>query len=210
MQAGTGERPTFIRVQRDGPSPAEQARDAVAQQLRAEIEQVSARLQQLAQSGAGETVQGRMEIGRAREQLLAAAQKLREVESQRREQAIEEAAQGMAARAVGAQVGTVQVPPVPPFGTEPHIPPEAVDISIALFVCTAAAIILFPLMRSFGRILERRTAPPQRLSPEIESQLHRMEQAIETVAVEVERISEGQRFTTKLLSDREKSEALRS
>jgi hypothetical protein len=29
-----------------------------------------------------------------------------------------------------------------------------------------------------------------------------MEQAIDSIAVEVERISEGQRFTTKLLSER--------
>jgi hypothetical protein len=29
-----------------------------------------------------------------------------------------------------------------------------------------------------------------------------MEQAIDSIAVEVERISEGQRFTTRLLSDR--------
>jgi hypothetical protein len=29
-----------------------------------------------------------------------------------------------------------------------------------------------------------------------------MEQAIDSIAIEVERISEGQRFTTKLLADR--------
>ena len=38
--------------------------------------------------------------------------------------------------------------------------------------------------------------------------LERMEQAIDSVAVEVERISEGQRFTTKLLSDRARETAL--
>ncbi|HJU88492.1 MAG TPA: hypothetical protein VJ672_03825 [Gemmatimonadaceae bacterium] len=36
----------------------------------------------------------------------------------------------------------------------------------------------------------------------IEDRLTRIEQAIDTIAVETERISEGQRFTTKLLSDR--------
>lgn len=34
--------------------------------------------------------------------------------------------------------------------------------------------------------------------------LERIEQALEAVAVEVERISEGQRFVTKLLADRSK------
>lgn len=39
-------------------------------------------------------------------------------------------------------------------------------------------------------------------TPGIEKRLERMEQAIESVAVEVERISEAQRFTAKLLADR--------
>ena len=43
---------------------------------------------------------------------------------------------------------------------------------------------------------------------EIMGRLERMEQAIDAIAVEVERISEGQRFTTKLLSERQQSQAL--
>ena len=35
-----------------------------------------------------------------------------------------------------------------------------------------------------------------------DTRLERMEQAIESIAIEVERISEAQRFTTKLLTDR--------
>jgi hypothetical protein len=35
-----------------------------------------------------------------------------------------------------------------------------------------------------------------------------MEQSIDALAVEVERISEGQRFTTKLLADTQSSRAL--
>jgi len=33
-----------------------------------------------------------------------------------------------------------------------------------------------------------------------------MEQALDSIAIEVERISEGQRFTTKLLAERSKSD----
>jgi hypothetical protein len=36
----------------------------------------------------------------------------------------------------------------------------------------------------------------------LDSRLARMELAIESMAIEVERVSEGQRFVTKLLSDR--------
>jgi hypothetical protein len=35
-----------------------------------------------------------------------------------------------------------------------------------------------------------------------EDRMARLEQAVEAIALEVERISEGQRFTTKLLADR--------
>ena len=53
-------------------------------------------------------------------------------------------------------------------------------------------------------IAERRKAkPPQdgRLL-EIQDRLTRIEQAVDTIAIEVERVSEGQRFTSKLLAER--------
>ena len=45
---------------------------------------------------------------------------------------------------------------------------------------------------------------------ELVQRLERIEQAIDAMAVETERISEGQRFTTKLLSERTKEPAPRS
>ena len=41
-----------------------------------------------------------------------------------------------------------------------------------------------------------------------EDRMARLEQAVETIALEVERISEGQRFTTKLLSERGSADRL--
>ena len=53
---------------------------------------------------------------------------------------------------------------------------------------------------------KRREAPaaglPGDATARIEERLSRIEQAVEAMCVEVERISEGQRFTTKLLSER--------
>jgi hypothetical protein len=40
-----------------------------------------------------------------------------------------------------------------------------------------------------------------RVPAEVTGRLERIEQSLEAVAIEVERISEGQRFTTKLLSE---------
>ena len=67
----------------------------------------------------------------------------------------------------------------------------------------AAAIILaigIPLARAFGRRMDAESKNP-RIPTEVVQRLERMEQTLEAVAVEVERISEGQRFTTRLLSE---------
>ena len=39
-------------------------------------------------------------------------------------------------------------------------------------------------------------------APELESRLSRIEHAVDAIAVEVERVSESQRFATRLLSER--------
>lgn len=59
----------------------------------------------------------------------------------------------------------------------------------------------WPLARAYARRVERGEVGT-RLPNEVAARLERMEQAIDSIAVEVERISEGQRFTTKLLSER--------
>jgi hypothetical protein len=51
----------------------------------------------------------------------------------------------------------------------------------------------------------RPQVPPRELAS-IDSRLHGLEQMMEAVAIEVERISEGQRFTTKLLAERSGAE----
>ncbi len=47
----------------------------------------------------------------------------------------------------------------------------------------------------------RETARPA-VAPANDDRLQRIEQAVDAIAIEVERISEGQRFTSKLLSER--------
>jgi hypothetical protein len=67
----------------------------------------------------------------------------------------------------------------------------------------ATAIILaigFPVARAYSRRMDSEAKNP-RLPLEVTDRLERMEQALEAVAIEIERISEGQRFTTKLLSE---------
>jgi hypothetical protein len=67
----------------------------------------------------------------------------------------------------------------------------------------ATAIVLgigIPLVRAYARRMDTESGQP-RIPNEVAQRLERIEQSLEAVAIEVERISEGQRFTTKLLSE---------
>ncbi len=77
----------------------------------------------------------------------------------------------------------------------------AIFVPIIFFGTIASVFILGPLARAWGKRLERGAGQPV-IAPDVAARLQRMEQAIESIAIEVERISEGQRFTTKLLSER--------
>jgi hypothetical protein len=73
-------------------------------------------------------------------------------------------------------------------------------IPIVFFITVPVTIIGVMLTRAHTRRLERQPARTE-LSPELTARLDRMEQAMDAIALEVERISEGQRFTTRLLSE---------
>jgi outer membrane murein-binding lipoprotein Lpp len=96
--------------------------------------------------------------------------------------------------------GTETVVGVPSDFAKNMIPPQAVDISIAFFVMVAAIIIGLPLARAFARRMDR-SATKAQVSPELSGQLAQLNQAVDAIALEVERISEGQRYTTRLLSE---------
>ncbi len=101
--------------------------------------------------------------------------------------------------------GTQQTIVVPSRLLQNTIPPQAVDISIAFFLMVAAIIIGLPLARAFARRMDKRSGGAPQLSAEVSSQLAQLNQSVDAIALEVERISEGQRYTTRLLSEREPS-----
>ncbi|MDQ6690769.1 MAG: hypothetical protein M3Z18_09700 [Gemmatimonadota bacterium] len=77
--------------------------------------------------------------------------------------------------------------------------PEIV-VPLGAFATAIICAIGIPLARAYSRRMDAEARNP-RLPTEFSNRLERMEQAIDSVALEVERISEGQRFTTKLLSE---------
>jgi hypothetical protein len=83
-------------------------------------------------------------------------------------------------------------PPDPFLG-----PKEIMTVSSGLF------ILALPLVLVLARRLWVRGAPRTAVDLENSPRLQRMEQAIESIALEVERIGEAQRFTTKLFAERQ-------
>ena len=73
-------------------------------------------------------------------------------------------------------------------------------VPLGFFAMVATIAVGAPLARAFARRMERDSKV--KIAPEIASRLERIEQAVDSIAIEVERISEGQRFTTKLLTER--------
>ena len=78
---------------------------------------------------------------------------------------------------------------------------DGVMIPIIALLIVPVTAIGFPLARAYAKRMEQ-GGSAARIPSDVSARLERMEQAIDSIAVEVERISEGQRFTTKLLAER--------
>ena len=72
---------------------------------------------------------------------------------------------------------------------------------LALFIPIVAILCVTVLTLQRWKMKSQPSLPPAKLD-EIAQRLQHIEQAIDAMAIETERISEAQRFTTKLLSER--------
>ncbi len=74
-------------------------------------------------------------------------------------------------------------------------------VTIVAFFGTVVIVTLgVPLVRAYVRRQDAQTALNV---PQIDERLSRIENAIEAMSIEVERVSEGQRFVTRLLAERD-------
>jgi cytochrome c biogenesis protein ResB len=86
-----------------------------------------------------------------------------------------------------------------------HGPPEEVFVLGGIFMFVA----IMPLSIAYARRIWRRSAAAVAAIPQdIIDRFTQIDQAVESIAVEVERIGEGQRFITRVLSEQSKRPAL--
>ena len=79
------------------------------------------------------------------------------------------------------------------------------EVAIVAIVFWSICSIVYPLVRAWARRRVGRAAAPLPVSA-IEDRLDRIERSMEAIALEVERVSEGQRFVTKLLAEKATSQ----
>ncbi len=102
---------------------------------------------------------------------------------------------------VSVSVGEDAQTPTSGTGIPPNIPldipPRLQSLGFALFLMIAIIAIGKPIVRVIGNIIERRAIKPG-LPTDFGARLERIEQGIESVSIEVERISESQRYLLKV------------
>ena len=82
----------------------------------------------------------------------------------------------------------------------PGIPDNAVPIVGIVFGTIMIMVLGTPVIRAIIRAAERRAAPPA-VPSDLNARLERIEQTVDSIAIEMERVSEAQRFLTRLQTE---------
>jgi hypothetical protein len=138
----------------------------------------------------------REQVRKSVEDAKAAAKAARDAARQAKDQS---------APVIAPSEGSTSVPPVMP----PDVKDLAENVSYAFFFTIVVIAVFVPLIRGLTR---RFLAAPQinavQIPPQLTDQILRIEHAVESMAIEIERISESQRFLTKLQAGKAEQAAL--
>jgi len=125
------------------------------------------------------------------------------------------------------QAPVAVIPPIPPGGgrmiiqkqgdqtiiTTAQLPPEllpmakmAQDTAFGLLAMIVAVVVLGPFARMFARRMDRHTEikAAGEHNQVLSQQIYQLQQSVDAMSLEMERVSEAQRFQSKLLSERSK------
>ena len=168
------------------PTAVLEGQRAARRELRSQLEQLESRREEIADQLRDPMVNGADKAGlEARIQEVDARIKTLEQQLSTADLAVAQAA---------AIPGAV-VPDRPPVRTGP---PEEVFVLGGMFIVFA----LFPLSIAYARRIWRKSAGTlANLPKELAERFTRLEQAVDAIAVEVERVGEGQRFLTRTMTE---------
>ena len=163
------------------------------------VDQVTNLTQQLAGLRAQRTILQR-QINRSTDGATRAALELKQVpiESQIAQTELDLA--GVRAQLISRQGQTGQLPPFFPPQPRRQMDPDLIAGMMFAFIFAVMMPIAFAYARRIWRGKPKDTAP--RLDDVVVPRLDRLEQAVDAIAIEIERISESQRFVTRVLVER--------
>jgi len=183
-----GEFPVTVTTDGASPSAVLKAMEAQRSELRDQLERVQEQRNEIARWLKAE------DITQPDREGLAARLKETDARISNLEQQIGQA--DLAVAKASAVPGAVVEPPPPDTRESDQMEAvTAVSIVFTLFV-------LFPIAFAYSRRLWKKGATVIAPVPrEVTDRLEQMGQAVESIAIEVERIGEGQRFLTKVMSE---------
>jgi hypothetical protein len=89
---------------------------------------------------------------------------------------------------------------------DPGLVVASIIDDIVPIVAIVSTLVFAPIAFAIARFFWRRGGGPARVAagpdPATHQRLEHLQQAVDTIAIEIERISEGQRFVTRLLNER--------
>ena len=99
----------------------------------------------------------------------------------------------------GVQIARAAEPALAPVAVVEPPRPFPSDKIVSLGII-GSIIVLFPISVAVAIRMLRKPRAQAALTPGVEERFTRLEQSIDAIAIEMERVSEGQRYVTKLLA----------
>jgi hypothetical protein len=188
-QLGPGQRVTFIGPGDGGPTAVYRAQVAMRKELGDQLERLQDTRRELASSLGEEGLSGSAKAG-IEARIGATDARIATLDKQIAD------ADAAVARAAGVPGAVVEE--LPPQFVNNGPPDGAFVVGAAFIVCA-----VLPISIAFARRIWRRSAAAVTALPqEMMDRLTRLDQAVDAIAVEVERIGEGQRFMTRVLAEK--------
>lgn len=85
---------------------------------------------------------------------------------------------------------------------------DFLQLAAVVAIFATIAVGAYASIKATNKIWAKDNSTSPREMDELRQRLEQLQQSVDSVAIEIERISEGQRFTTKLLAERPDAEPL--
>ena len=96
---------------------------------------------------------------------------------------------------------------IPPNFVRNAVPQGAVDMTITMFLTIAFVIVGLPLARAFARRIDSKSQRLTSGAGELRPAIEQLQQSVDALAIEMERVTEAQRFQAKLMAERPREPA---